>query len=102
MRSCRRCHRDPDACVLSDVFHLYRGGSSPATLRLLGRDALRCFHVNDYPASPAREKLKDSDRVWSGDGIVPLDEIYSAFADNAVPLWLSLEVFNAEGLLNRY
>jgi 2-keto-myo-inositol isomerase len=39
----------PDACILADVFHLFRGGSAPAALGLLGRRAVHCLHMNDYP-----------------------------------------------------
>jgi sugar phosphate isomerase/epimerase len=85
----------PDACVLADAFHLYRGGSEPATLRLLGRSAAHVFHMNDYPAQPPREAIKDSDRVWPGDGIAPLAEILDAFRANRADIWLSVEVFNA-------
>ena len=41
----------PDACVLADAYHMYRGGSEAASLRLLSRSATHCFHMNDYPAS---------------------------------------------------
>jgi sugar phosphate isomerase/epimerase len=85
----------PDACVLADAFHMYRGGSAPAALRLLSRSAAYCFHMNDYPAQPAREAIKDADRVWPGDGIAPLAEILSAFKDNHADVWLSVEIFNA-------
>lgn len=84
----------PDACVLADAYHMYRGGSEAASLRLLGRSASHCFHMNDYPAQPAREALKDSDRVWPGDGIAPLTEILASFAENRAAVWLSVELFN--------
>jgi sugar phosphate isomerase/epimerase len=84
----------PDACVLADAFHLYRGGSAPASLRLLSRSAAHCFHMNDYPAQPAREALKDSDRVWPGDGIAPFADLLGAFRGNQANIWLSVEVFN--------
>jgi len=86
----------PDACVLADVFHLYKGASDPATLRLLGRQAVHCFHMNDYPASPARDAIKDSDRIWPGDGIAPLKQMLTYLADNHCRVWLSLELFNAD------
>ena len=86
----------PDACVLADAFHMYKGGSSPASLRLLGRSGAHCFHLNDYPAQPPREAIKDADRIWPGDGIAPLREILQAFAANRAEVWLSLELFNAE------
>jgi len=85
----------PDACVLADAYHMYRGGSEAASLRLLGRSATHCFHMNDYPAEPAREALKDSDRVWPGDGIAPLTEILGTLAENRADVWLSVELFNA-------
>ena len=65
----------PDACILADVFHIYRGGSDPAALRLLSRSAAFCFHMNDYPAAPERGQLKDSDRVWPGDGAAPIGDM---------------------------
>ena len=86
----------PDACVLADAFHMYKGGSSLNALRLLGRGALHCFHINDYPADPPRSTIRDADRIWPGDGIAPLKGILSAFRDNHADVWLSLEVFNAE------
>lgn len=86
----------PDACVLADVFHLYKGGSDPAALRLLSPRAAHAFHMNDYPAQPPRETAKDSDRIWPGDGIAPLREILSAFVDNGARPWLSVELFNSE------
>jgi sugar phosphate isomerase/epimerase len=86
----------PDACVLADVFHLYKGGSDPASLRLLSRSAAYCFHMNDYPAQPPRETIKDAERVWPGDGIAPLREMLKIFVDNHAAPWLSIELFNAE------
>ncbi|MCL2104285.1 MAG: sugar phosphate isomerase/epimerase [Kiritimatiellaeota bacterium] len=85
----------PDACVLADVFHAYKGGSSFNALRLLGREAAHCFHINDYPANPPRETIRDADRVWPGDGIAPLKEVIASFRDNRADVWLSVEVFNA-------
>lgn len=84
----------PDACVLADVFHMYRGGTEPAALRLLGRSAAYSFHMNDYPAAPVREALKDADRVWPGDGVAPIREILGIFRENRASVWLSVELFN--------
>ena len=86
----------PDACVLADAFHAYKGGSSFNALRLLGREALHCFHINDYPADPPRDAIRDADRVWPGDGIAPLKDILASFRNNRADVWLSVEVFNAE------
>ena len=48
-------HRN--ACVLPDVFHLYKGGSDLHGIRLLGPDAIQVFHLNDYPATRHERRL---------------------------------------------
>jgi len=87
---------DPDACVLLDAYHMYKGGTPPSVMKLLGRQAVHCFHMNDYPADPPRETITDADRVWPGDGIAPLSELLRALADNHCQVVLSLELFNRE------
>jgi sugar phosphate isomerase/epimerase len=64
--------KHPRSCVLLDVYHLHKGGSEFAALRLLSGAAMNCFHMNDFPASPPRDTIKDADRVYPGDGIAPL------------------------------
>ena len=86
---------DPNACILADIYHMYRGGSDFAALRMLSRNALHCLHMNDYPARPPRGELKDADRVWPGDGIAPFPEIMRTLRQNRVDAWLSIELFNA-------
>jgi sugar phosphate isomerase/epimerase len=84
----------PRACVLPDVFHLYKGGSSLEGIRLLSPAAIHVFHVNDYPAQPAREKLTDADRVYPGDGVAPYQSLLRDLAAGGFRVMLSLEVFN--------
>ncbi len=84
----------PDACVLPDVYHVYKGGSDAAGLKLLSNQCLHCFHVNDYPADPPRETIKDEHRVFPGDGIAPLDQIFTDLAASGCHTYLSLELFN--------
>ena len=84
----------PKACLLLDIYHLYRGGSSFAGLDLMSDSALQVFHVNDYPATPPREKMNDSDRVYPGDGIAPMSQILNAIGGHGRSIVLSLELFN--------
>ena len=86
----------PDAAVLADVYHTYRGGSSFAAYRSLSSSTLPVLHVNDYPATPQREKLVDANRVWPGDGIAPWGEIFANLAAAGADPWLSIELFNPE------
>jgi 2-keto-myo-inositol isomerase len=84
----------PKACVLADVFHLYKGGSGFSGLRLLSRNAIQVLHLNDYPADPPREKIDDSYRVFPGDGVAPLTDILRTLHDLGGQTVLSLELFN--------
>ncbi len=84
----------PDACVLPDVYHLYKGGSNFADLALLAGPKIPVFHLNDYPDKPERSKIQDADRVYPGDGIAPLAEIFQTLQRNGFNGVLSLELFN--------
>ena len=86
----------PKACILPDVFHLYKGGSPLEGIRLLCPAAIHVFHVNDYPAQPAREKLTDADRVYPGDGVAPYKTLLRDLRKGGFRVMLSLEVFNRE------
>lgn len=86
----------PRACILPDVFHLYKGGSPLEGIRLLGPAAIHVFHVNDYPAQPAREKLTDADRVYPGDGIAPYKTLLRDLRTAGFQVMLSLELFNRQ------
>jgi sugar phosphate isomerase/epimerase len=86
----------PKACILPDVYHLYRGGSDFSGLPLLGPGAIHVFHVNDYPAKPPRAELTDADRVFPGDGVAPLRQILKDLRDGNFRVMLSLELFHRE------
>ncbi len=84
----------PDACILADVYHLHKGGSPASGLRLLNGAKMHVFHVNDYPAAPPREQIKDEHRVYPGDGVAPLAEIFRTLESIGFRGVLSLELFN--------
>lgn len=84
----------PDAGALLDVFHIYRGGSDFAGLRMFNGAAMHVFHVNDYPAQPPREKITDGDRVFPGDGVAPMTQILRDLHASGFCGALSLELFN--------
>jgi sugar phosphate isomerase/epimerase len=84
----------PDACFLGDVYHTYKGGSSFDSILMMGPQALKAYHMNDYPADPPRETIKDADRVFPGDGIAPIPDILRKFRSVGASPALSLELFN--------
>jgi sugar phosphate isomerase/epimerase len=84
----------PKACVLADVFHLYKGGSDFHGMRLLGSQTIQVLHMNDYPAEPPREKIDDSYRIFPGEGVAPLPELLRTLHHTGGQKVLSLELFN--------
>jgi len=84
----------PDACVLPDVYHIYKGGSPFAALGMIAATRMHVFHFNDYPSSPPRAEIGDGDRVFPGDGTAPLQEILSLLDTNGFAGAFSLELFN--------
>lgn len=86
----------PSACILPDVYHIYKGGSDFEGLALLSGGVMHVFHVNDYPAQPPRAEITDAHRVYPGDGVAPLSRILQLIYDNGFRGVLSLELFNRD------
>ncbi|MCC6289515.1 MAG: sugar phosphate isomerase/epimerase [Chitinophagaceae bacterium] len=85
---------DPDARILPDVYHLFRGGSGFNGLKLVNGNAIEIIHINDYPASKPVNEQTDADRVYPGDGAAPLKEILTTLKAIGGTKVLSLELFN--------
>ncbi|NQU20219.1 MAG: sugar phosphate isomerase/epimerase [Candidatus Nealsonbacteria bacterium] len=88
----------PDACLLLDAFHIYKGGSGFHCLNQLNGAAMHAFHINDYPADPPREEIGDGHRVYPGDGVCPLTDVLRTMHATGFRGALSLELFNREYL----
>lgn len=86
----------PRACILPDVYHLYKGGSDFRSIRLLHGDALHVFHFNDYPDKPPRSEITDAARVFPGDGVAPLGDLLRDLRAIGFRGMLSLELFNRD------
>ena len=86
----------PKACILADVYHLYKGGSQLTGLQLLSGSAMHVIHMNDYPADPPRSTITDAHRVYPGDGVAPLKSILRDLQTIGFRGVLSLELFNRE------
>jgi 2-keto-myo-inositol isomerase len=87
---------DPDACLIRDTFHLYRGGSGFHGLRHLAPGFITDFHWNDVPAHPPREQLGDEHRIYPGDGILPIKQVLIDLLAIHYTGPLSLEMFNRQ------
>lgn len=86
----------PKACVLADVYHVFKGGSGWQGFRLLNAGALGVFHMNDYPKDLPRERIVDAQRVFPGDGIAPLTPLLKDLYAIGFRGMLSLELFNPD------
>jgi 2-keto-myo-inositol isomerase len=85
---------DPDARILPDVFHMFKGSSGFNTLKMINGRLIDVFHMNDYTASKGREEQGDADRVFPADGIAPLHQILTDLKQMGGEKVLSLELFN--------
>ncbi|HSH20366.1 MAG TPA: sugar phosphate isomerase/epimerase family protein [Draconibacterium sp.] len=84
----------PRACILPDVYHMYRGGSGYESLKQISGTAIEVFHFNDFVADIPREQQTDSDRVYPGDGAAPYKEIIADLYHAGGEKVFSLELFN--------
>ncbi|MBN2309762.1 MAG: sugar phosphate isomerase/epimerase [Candidatus Hydrogenedentes bacterium] len=87
---------DPDACLIADTFHLFRGDSGFDGIRHLDGAFIADFHWNDVPADPPREQQGDEHRVYPGDGILPLTGLLKDLLAIDYTGPLCLELFNRE------
>jgi sugar phosphate isomerase/epimerase len=85
---------DPDAKILADVYHLFRGGSGFEGMKLLDGQAIEIFHMNDFPKEIPRTEQQDKDRVMPGDGGAPMAELAQTLKSKGGAIILSLELFN--------
>ena len=84
---------EPNAAMLLDVYHIYRGGSDFSGLSHVDGRAVQVLHMNDYPNIP-HQQIKDKDRVYVGDGVAPVANILHTMQSTGFRGVLSLELFN--------
>jgi 2-keto-myo-inositol isomerase len=85
-----------DASLLLDVFHLYKSGTPFPALKQINGAALHVMHLNDYPQAADSSTLNDSNRIYPGDGVAPLRQIFRGLRDSGFRGYFSLELFNKE------
>lgn len=86
----------PEATVIVDPFHNFRGGGSFDSLSLLRGDQIAISHFNDTPATPSREEQHDHSRVMPGKGHLNLKQWVNLLQKQGYSRWLSLELFQEE------
>jgi sugar phosphate isomerase/epimerase len=86
----------PRACLLPDVYHLYKGGSQVEGFRIINGGVIPVIHMNDYPGVPGRDLANDSIRVYPGDGVAPLGDLLRILKETGFQGFLSVELFNRQ------
>ena len=81
--------------LVLDTFHFYAGGSSFNAIDALDPRKLFIFHINDAEDLP-REQLTDAERLYPGEGILPLAEIRERLARIGYDRMASIEIFRPE------
>jgi sugar phosphate isomerase/epimerase len=84
----------PEATIIVDPFHNFRGGGPFSSLSKLRGDQIAISHFNDSPSSPPREQQHDHSRVLPGEGHCDLKQWVRLLKQVGYNRWLSLELFN--------
>jgi 2-keto-myo-inositol isomerase len=86
----------PDATIVIDPFHCWRGGGSIESLQKLHANQIAISHFNDAPLVPDRRIQQDSDRVMPGDGAIDLKRYCELLTEIGYDRFLSLELFRED------
>jgi len=78
-----------------DSFHIYRGKSKIEDISMIPKDKILFVHLNDAKARPI-EQLGDYDRVYPGDGVLPVKEVLQALSDISYDGYYSIEIYNED------
>jgi 2-keto-myo-inositol isomerase len=82
----------PGLGLMMDTFHYYKSGVTPEEIAAVPPDRWVILHVNDCPpGDPAA--LQDADRLYPGEGILPLVETLAPFQRMGFQGAASVEVF---------
>ncbi len=84
----------PKAMVIPDVYHMYISEGGFEGIKLMRGESIAIFQFNDAPATPELSKLGDEHRVYPGDGILPLPQIFKDLKGTGYKGCISLEMYN--------
>ena len=81
--------------LVLDSFHFYAGNSTFEAIDALDPKKLFIFHINDAEDLP-KSQLTDAQRLYPGEGILPLREIKAHFDAIGYDRMVSIEIFRPE------
>lgn len=78
-----------------DTFHFYAGNSSFEAIDSMRPEKLFIFHINNAEDLP-KEQLTDAQRLYPGEGILPIAEMKKHFDRIGYDRMVSIEIFRPE------
>lgn len=87
---------DPSATIVVDWFHMVRGDGRATILedlRGLRGDQIAIVHLDDVPYRKPFGDMTDGDRVYPGEGDIPIEELFAVLAKTGYDGPVSLELF---------
>lgn len=85
----------PNIGLVIDTCHYFAGESTLDSVRGVPAKNLAIFHINDVGKMP-KEKIEDANRLFPGDGVIPLKEIVDAVRSTGFDGVASVEIFRPE------
>jgi 2-keto-myo-inositol isomerase len=86
---------DSTGTIVIDFFHMVRGQQTTLEdLRALPVDRIGIVHLDDVPYTKPFSEMTDADRVYPGDGDIPLGEMMETLRSMSYRGPVSLELFN--------
>jgi len=85
----------PTVGMVIDTCHFFAGGSTIDSIKVVDARKLAVFHINDVEKMP-REHIEDAQRLFPGDGVIPLKEIVAAVRGIGYNGAASVELFRPE------
>lgn len=86
---------EPDGTIVIDWFHMVRGqGSTLDDLRRIPAEKISIVHLDDVPYRKPVSEMSDRDRVYPGDGDIPLRQMNDVLAEIGYRGAISLELFS--------
>ncbi len=86
----------PKAKVIPDTFHMHISEGGFSAMKQIKGEMIAIFQFADAPGSIPPDKLEDKDRVYPGDGVLPLPEILKDLHGSGYGGCVSLELYNPE------
>ncbi len=84
----------PKAKIIPDVYHMYISKGGFENMHQLNGDLFAIFQYNDAPSGMNVDDMTDADRVYPGDGILPLTRILQDLKKTGFNRCVSLELYN--------